>query len=71
MAMLLRECKALAEKSAGQTISDAVITVPPYFNQAERRAVADAADIAGLTLLQVCYLPASRAKWIYPLFFSS
>ena len=39
--------------TAGQPVSDAVITVPPYFNQAERRSMALAAEIAGLNLLQL------------------
>ena len=36
-----------------QAISDVVVTVPPYFNQAERRAVAHAVDLSGLSLLQL------------------
>lgn len=36
-----------------QPISEAVITVPPYFNQAERRAMLRAADLAGLKVLQL------------------
>lgn len=36
-----------------QPVKDAVITVPPYFNQAERRAMVNAAEIAGLNLLQL------------------
>ena len=55
--MLLRECRVLAELAADQKIRDAIITVPPYFNQAERRALADAADLAGINLLQVRSLP--------------
>jgi hypoxia up-regulated 1 len=51
--MLIREARLVAEKFASQSISDAVITVPPFFNQAERRAMADAAKIAGVNLLQV------------------
>lgn len=53
VAMLLRECRVLAERAAEQKIRDAIITVPPYFNQAERRALAEAADLAGINLLQV------------------
>lgn len=36
-----------------QPITEAVITVPPYFNQAERRAMLRAADLAGLKVLQL------------------
>lgn len=53
VAMLLSEARAITEKYADQTVKDAVIAVPPYFNQAERRAMADAAKVAGLNLLQV------------------
>ncbi|CAE1165306.1 HYOU1 [Acanthosepion pharaonis] len=53
LAMLLEYCKHLAEEFAEQPIKDAVVTVPPHFNQAERKAVRDAAQIAGLNLLQL------------------
>ncbi len=53
LAMILAEARRLTEAYAEQTVKDAVITVPAYFNQAERRAVEDAARIAGINLLQV------------------
>lgn len=51
--MILAECRFLAERFAEQPVKDAVITVPPFFNQAERRAVRAAAEMAGLNLLQL------------------
>ena len=39
--------------SAEQTVNEAVITVPPFFNQAERRAVMRAGELAGLKILQL------------------
>jgi hypothetical protein len=53
IAMILSEARKITEKYAEQPVKDAVITVPSYFNQAERRAMAVAAEIAGLNLLQV------------------
>lgn len=51
--MILQQAKEYAETFAEQPISEAVITVPPYFNQAERRAMLRAADLAGLKVLQL------------------
>lgn len=51
--MILEKAKEYAETFAEQPISEAVITVPPYFNQAERRAMLRAADLAGLKVLQL------------------
>ncbi|XP_053126053.1 hypoxia up-regulated protein 1 isoform X2 [Hemicordylus capensis] len=53
LGMVLNYSRALAEEFAEQTIKDAVITVPAYFNQAERRAVLYAAQMAGLKVLQL------------------
>lgn len=53
VAMVFKNAQEIAEHAAGQTIKDAVITVPVYFNQAERRAVLHAADMAGLKVLQL------------------
>ncbi|GAU93545.1 HSP70-3 [Ramazzottius varieornatus] len=53
LAMVLRYSKLLAEKYAENLISDAVITVPPFFTQNERLAVSYAAKLAGLNLLQL------------------
>ncbi|XP_003744014.1 hypoxia up-regulated protein 1 [Galendromus occidentalis] len=51
--MILKNAQAAAQATAGQRIKDAVITVPAFFNQAERRALARAASIAGINLLQL------------------
>ncbi|CAJ0935104.1 unnamed protein product, partial [Mesorhabditis belari] len=53
LAMILWHCKQDTQAYAGQTVKDVVITVPVFFNQAERRALAAAAKIAGLNLLQL------------------
>ncbi|XP_034183489.1 hypoxia up-regulated Grp170 co-chaperone protein isoform X2 [Osmia lignaria lignaria] len=53
LAQILYKGKEFAETSAGQTISEAVITVPGFFNQIERRALAQAADLAGIKVLQL------------------
>ncbi|KAH7732346.1 hypoxia up-regulated protein 1 precursor [Aphelenchoides avenae] len=53
LAMVLWNAKEQTEAHAGQPVKDVVITVPTYFNQAERKAVVLAAEIAGLNLLQL------------------
>ncbi|XP_016118658.1 hypoxia up-regulated protein 1-like [Sinocyclocheilus grahami] len=53
LGMILNYSRGLAQDFAEQPIKDAVITVPAYFNQAERRAVLQAANIAGLKVLQL------------------
>ncbi|XP_054723805.1 hypoxia up-regulated protein 1-like [Uloborus diversus] len=53
IAMILKQAQHFAEKAAGQPIKDAVITVPPFFNQAERRALLHAAQLSGLNVLQL------------------
>uniref|UniRef100_A0A8C4UE75 Hypoxia up-regulated protein 1 n=1 Tax=Falco tinnunculus TaxID=100819 RepID=A0A8C4UE75_FALTI len=53
LGMVLNYSRGLAEEFAEQPIKDAVITVPAYFNQAERRAVLHAARIADLKVLQL------------------
>ncbi|NWI18027.1 HYOU1 protein, partial [Crypturellus soui] len=53
LGMVLNYSRALAEEFAEQPIKDAVITVPAYFNQAERRAVLHAARMADLKVLQL------------------
>ncbi|CAN7979873.1 unnamed protein product, partial [Ixodes pacificus] len=53
LGMILSYAKDLASTAAGQPIKDAVVTVPAYFNQAERRALARAVSLAGLKLLQL------------------
>lgn len=53
VAQLLAKAKDFSEISHGQPITECVITVPGYFNQAERRALKDAASLAGLNVLQL------------------
>ena len=53
--------------SAEQPINEAVITVPPYFNQAERRAMSRAAELAGLRLLQLLNDNTAGAYWDFEL----
>ncbi|XP_076968814.1 hypoxia up-regulated protein 1 isoform X3 [Tamandua tetradactyla] len=53
LGMILNYSRSLAEDFAEQAIKDAVITVPAFFNQAERRAVLQAARMAGLKVLQL------------------
>ncbi|XP_067422791.1 hypoxia up-regulated protein 1 [Emydura macquarii macquarii] len=53
LGMVLNYSRGLAEEFAEQPIKDAVITVPAYFNQAERRAVLHAAQMADLKILQL------------------
>ncbi|XP_041981667.1 hypoxia up-regulated protein 1 [Aricia agestis] len=53
VAQLLAKAKEFAEINHGQQISECVITIPGYFNQAERRAMKEAAALAGLNVLQL------------------
>ena len=53
LAQILHTAKQFAENSAGQKIKEAVITVPGFFNQAERRALLKAAELADLKVLQL------------------
>lgn len=52
-AMIFENYKTLAEDSIGEKITDVVITVPSYFNEVERYAILDAAEIAGLNVLSL------------------
>ena len=60
-AMTLAKMKADAEKYLGETVTDAVITVPAYFNDAQRQATKDAGRIAGLNVLRIINEPTSAA----------
>ncbi|KAL4229247.1 Hypoxia up-regulated protein 1 [Mactra antiquata] len=53
LAMILEKARHYAETFADQPIKDSVITVPSYFNQAERRAVLLAAELSGMNVLQL------------------
>ncbi|MDO4475736.1 MAG: molecular chaperone DnaK [Lachnospiraceae bacterium] len=60
-AMILAKLKKEAENFTGETIHDAVITVPAYFNDAQRQATKDAGRIAGLNVLRIINEPTSAA----------
>jgi molecular chaperone DnaK len=60
-AMILQKLKADAEAKLGETVSDAVITVPAYFNDAQRQATKDAGRIAGLNVLRIVNEPTAAA----------
>ncbi len=60
-AMVLTQLKKDAESFAGETVTDAVITVPAYFNDAQRQATKDAGKIAGLNVLRIINEPTSAA----------
>ena len=60
-AVILQKLKAAAEDHVGQTITDAVITVPAYFNDAQRQATKDAGRIAGLNVLRIVNEPTAAA----------
>src|SRR5438445_4985814 len=60
-AMILRELKNWAETYFGETVDRAVITVPAYFNDAQRQATKDAGKIAGLEVLRLVNEPTAAA----------
>ena len=60
-AMILRKLKKDAEEYLGETVSDAVITVPAYFSDSQRQATKDAGKIAGLNVLRIINEPTSAA----------
>lgn len=60
-AMVLQKLKADAEKRVGEPITQAVITVPAYFNDAQRQATKDAGKIAGLDVLRIINEPTAAA----------
>jgi molecular chaperone DnaK len=60
-AMILQKLKADAEKYLGERINQAVITVPAYFNDAQRQATQDAGKIAGLEVLRIINEPTAAA----------
>lgn len=60
-AMVLQKLKADAEKRVGSPITQAVITVPAYFNDAQRQATKDAGKIAGLEVLRIINEPTAAA----------
>lgn len=60
-AIILQKLKADAEAYLGQTVSQAVITVPAYFNDSQRQATKDAGKIAGLEVLRIVNEPTAAA----------
>ena len=60
-AMILQKLKADAEAYLGQTVTEAVITVPAYFNDAQRQATKDAGKIAGLDVKRIINEPTAAA----------
>ena len=60
-AMILQKLKADAESYLGETVTEAVITVPAYFNDAQRQATKDAGKIAGLEVKRIINEPTAAA----------
>ena len=60
-AMVLQKLKQAADDYLGETVTDAVITVPAYFNDAQRQATKDAGRIAGLNVLRIINEPTAAA----------
>jgi molecular chaperone DnaK len=60
-AMILQKLKADAESYLGETVTDAVITVPAYFNDSQRQATKDAGKISGLNVLRIINEPTAAS----------
>src|ERR671927_1508903 len=60
-AMILQKMKKVAEDYLGQEVNEAVITVPAYFNDAQRQATKEAGEIAGLRVLRIINEPTAAA----------
>ena len=60
-AMVLQKMKKTAEEYLGQEVTEAVITVPAYFNDSQRQATKDAGEIAGLTVKRIVNEPTAAA----------
>lgn len=66
-AIILQNLKASAEAYLGETVTKAVITVPAYFNDAERQATKDAGRIAGLEVERIINEPTAKQRLAYGL----
>jgi molecular chaperone DnaK len=60
-AFILQDLKKTAESYLGEKVTDAVITVPAYFNDSERQATKEAGEIAGLNVLRIVNEPTAAA----------
>ena len=60
-AFILQKMKETAESYLGNKVTQAVITVPAYFNDSQRQATKDAGKIAGLEVLRIIYAPTAAA----------
>jgi molecular chaperone DnaK len=60
-AMILQKMKKIAEDFLGQTVDEAVVTVPAYFNDAQRQATKEAGEIAGLKISRIINEPTAAA----------
>jgi molecular chaperone DnaK len=60
-AMILQKMKQTAEDYLGETVTDAVVTVPAYFNDSQRQATKDAGKISGLNVLRIINEPTAAA----------
>ena len=60
-AMILQKMKKTAEDYLGQSVTEAVITVPAYFNDSQRQATKEAGEIAGLTVKRIVNEPTAAA----------
>src|SRR3954466_5327237 len=60
-AVVLQKLKAAAEDYLGEKVADAVVTVPAYFNDAQRQATKDAGKVAGLNVLRIINEPTAAA----------
>src|SRR3546814_16227647 len=60
-AFILQKMKETAEAHLGETVTDAVVTVPAYFNDSQRQATKDAGKIAGLNVLRIIHEPTAAA----------
>ena len=60
-AMILTKMKEIAEEFLGTSVQSAVVTVPAYFNDAQRQATKDAGAIAGLNILRIINEPTAAA----------